>query len=415
MTRNETNENVEINLLKIFEQLSEIPLRYQNRDDALRRITELGKEVLRSQVCTLILIDLENRFLTHVACAGQDRKFEELMFSHKFPIDSRNKGDFLDFEALGKQEQMEFYNLQKNGQGIANPKIARRFGLKSLLSNSLKSRGKLIGYLNHFSSETAPFTEKDKKFLSILAHQAIIAFEMFEQGLIEGILHEIRSPLVGIRSNANFLQRRLSDLSEDFINRKLADVITDSELLLYRVEELDYLFKRTPRISSKQRTSFYTDIIIRTVNQLKPLISERGADSSQIEVNPADSSQLILYVNKAKLNQAVFSLLTNSIRYSEKDPSQFKIRIEVSESKEEFIVKFKDWGIGIQKGFEEKIFEQGFRSSEAVKKVVTGSGLGLTIARRVLREIGGDLRLVNNFKPTEFHMILPKTLRESEK
>lgn len=70
------------------------------------------------------------------------------------------------------------------------------------------------------------------------------------------------------------------------------------------------------------------------------------------------------------------------------------------------IIKFKDWGIGVSKGLEEKIFEDGFRAPEAIDKYATGSGLGLTIARKIIRELGGDLKLVNDYKPTEFHVVL---------
>ena len=71
-------------------------------------------------------------------------------------------------------------------------------------------------------------------------------------------------------------------------------------------------------------------------------------------------------------------------------------------------MKFKDWGIGIKQAYVEKIFEDGFRTPEAIEKDVSGSGLGLTISRLIMQHLGGDLILANNFKPTEFHLLLPK-------
>ena len=71
--------------------------------------------------------------------------------------------------------------------------------------------------------------------------------------------------------------------------------------------------------------------------------------------------------------------MTNAIEYADINESAFAIKIDGSETKNDFIIKFKDWGIGIRKGLEEKIFEERFRDSEAVSKDVTGSGLGLTM------------------------------------
>jgi signal transduction histidine kinase len=183
--------------------------------------------------------------------------------------------------------------------------------------------------------------------------------------------------------------------------------------LLFQVEELEYILGRSSPISKKERTLVFRDVIIKTVEQLKPLVVEQGFDISKINDNPANIHKIpSIYVDKAKLNQVVYNLLINSIKYAKNDPNTFAIRIEVDDTKDKFIIKFKDWGIGVRKELEEKIFEEGFRAPEAINKHIAGSGLGLTIARRIMRELGGDLKLANNCKPTEFHMVLSKSLKE---
>ena len=54
-------------------------------------------------------------------------------------------------------------------------------------------------------------------------------------------------------------------------------------------------------------------------------------------------------------------------------------------------VSVLDRGTGIQKGFEKKIFEAFFRGSDSLSSGVQGSGLGLTLARRMARDQGGDV------------------------
>jgi len=162
----------------------------------------------------------------------------------------------------------------------------------------------------------------------------------------------------------------------------------------------------------RELTLVYRDIIIKTVNQLKPLVAERGFDMSGVQYNPWDLQRIKLYVDKAKLNSVVYNLLMNAIKYAEDDPAEFRITIRGEVSGHNFIIKFQDWGIGISKQYEEQVFEEGFRAPEAISRFVTGTGLGLALARKTMREMGGELLLASNRKPTEFDLVLPKSLKE---
>jgi GAF domain-containing protein len=254
--------------------------------------------------------------------------------------------------------------------------------------------------------------EQDIQILKGFVDYAVRALEKRERGLLERISHEFRAPIVGLRSNVDYINTHIKVITDDKLERKFEDMFLDCRTLLHQIEELEYILGGPSPIPEKELTVVYRDIVIKTINQLKPLVTEQFFDMSKIEYNSADSHKIRIYVDGAKLNQVVYNLLTNSIKYAEKDPNKFAIRIKLEENRDYFIIIFKDWGIGITKGLEEKIFELGFRTPEAHRKNVTGSGLGLTIARRIMRGIKGDLVLANNYKPTEFHMLIPKSLKE---
>lgn len=250
--------------------------------------------------------------------------------------------------------------------------------------------------------------------VQILRRFVCSALEQKKRNLLPKISHEFTAPIVGIRATANFLLRRIKTLDEKLVERKFEDILTDCELLLHKVGELEHILggaSVVPVPSKKEWTLVYRDIIIKTVNQLKPLIAERKLDMSQILYNNTDIHRIRLYVDKPKLNSVVYNLLINSIKYAESNPADFKIIINLDEDKDSYILKFRDWGMGIKSEYRDLIFEDGFRAPEASRKNVTGSGLGLTIARRIMREIGGDLLLARNHKPTEFHLSLPKAAR----
>ena len=258
--------------------------------------------------------------------------------------------------------------------------------------------------------------ESDIQILESFVNYAVQALERRKSSLIERIMHELRSPIVGIRSHSSFLQRRFNEISQDIIDRKFEDIQTDCDVLLYQVGQLEYsLSGRSPRRARIEKTSILRDVIIKTIYQLRPIINERKFDISRIEYNSSGGrGKITVLTDKAKLNQVFYNLLMNAIKYSESNAEEFQIQIDIEENRETIITKFRDWGIGIEREYVTDVFKEGFRTPEAIRKNVSGSGLGLTISKAIMEQLGGDLRLVHSAKPTEFHIIIPKKIKEIE-
>lgn len=254
--------------------------------------------------------------------------------------------------------------------------------------------------------------ERDVQILNDFVAFVTIALEQRRDDVLERIIHELRAPAAAIRSDISFLRRRFKELPGDKILHRLDDLSMDAELVLSQVSHVEHFLNGSLPSSVPQRTYVFRDVILKTINQLRPRIIESGYDPTKIRYNPEDIGKVILYLDRAKLSEVVYNLLTNSIKYAEDDPVEFAIAISLAETHDQFVIKFKDWGIGINEEYGERIFEQGFRAPEANAMTVTGSGLGLTIGREIMKELGGDLRLVNSYKPTEFHLVLPKSLQE---
>jgi signal transduction histidine kinase/putative methionine-R-sulfoxide reductase with GAF domain len=254
--------------------------------------------------------------------------------------------------------------------------------------------------------------EQDTQILGNFVNYVAQALEVRKSDQIQRITHEFKSPIVGIRSHANFMQRRFKQLPDNLIQKKFNDIISDCEILLYQVEKLYYTFGKTKHLTVKiEKTLIFRDVIIKTINQIRPEVIDNGFSIYDIEY-PDNCNRIAIFTDKAKINQVVYNLLINSIKYAEEDPKKFKIKLEIEDRYNQLHIKFQDWGIGIRSEYRDKIFEEGFRSPEVINKNVLGSGIGLTIARTIMKKFGGDLELTNSYKPTEFQMTLPKKSKE---
>ncbi|MDJ0657922.1 MAG: ATP-binding protein [Crocosphaera sp.] len=266
--------------------------------------------------------------------------------------------------------------------------------------------------------------EEDIQIIKSLIDYSVNFLERLKTGMIDKIMHELKSPIGGIRSNVDFLLRhkinnqisKIKKKDKDYIIIKLSDILADSESLANQVGELEYLLG-TPN-SRKLRftkTNVFRDIIIKTINQLSFNLRNFKLSPKNIRYDYEDVDRIKIDTDKAKLNQVVYNLLINAIKYSKdlpnslkKDPNQFMIFLKAEEHQGNFIIKFQDWGIGINEEDRDRIFDQGFRSRQAQEMDVLGSGLGLSISKNIMKQLGGDLILKYNRDPTEFHLILPK-------
>jgi signal transduction histidine kinase len=94
------------------------------------------------------------------------------------------------------------------------------------------------------------------------------------------------------------------------------------------------------------------------------------------------------------LAQVVNNLLSNAVKYA---AAGGEVTLQLIRGSGRVELQVLDRGPGIPKEFSEQVFEEFFRADDALASGVTGAGLGLTLARRIARDHGGDV----TFNPRE--------------
>ena len=367
-------------------------------------------EILKFEVVNISLINYETKRIKTEYIAGiPENRIEEFKSDAEHPLDS------YDIQAsIVKNKQIEVPSIDDIR---FDKKVFNKYHYENLIRVFIPmiepSTDRVIGTLEAgYNRQYREYIyERDVQILESFVDDVMQALEHRKSGMMDKITHEFMAPIVGIRSNASFIQRRRKEISEDLVDKKLGDILTDCEILLLQVADLEYLLAgRVSKRSRIEETHIFRDVIIKTINQLRPIVIAHGFSIEDVDLSRIYNKfrRLIIKTNKIKLNQVVYNLLINSIKYAKKDPSQFKIIIDIDDKYNDLIIKFKDYGIGIKKEYEKEIFKEGFRCPEATRLNVTGSGLGLAISQSIMKELGGNLILANNAAPTEFHIIIPR-------
>lgn len=218
---------------------------------------------------------------------------------------------------------------------------------------------------------------------------------------LRNMSHEIRTPLNIISGYAQIISDPRT-LTSDAERADIAKRISHSTNTIVRIvdEILD--------ISSKESIHYIEKSDLVTCNDLlrqlaEPYQDEESTFNIRLELLLKDSSKII--TNRKELQKILNHLMDNAIKFT---PEGGTITLRSYHHKlDQNMICFSvtDTGCGIKEGDEEKIFEH-FYKSDIYKE---GVGLGLSVARRVARQLGGDVILDTRYKEgSRFILQLPK-------
>ena len=218
---------------------------------------------------------------------------------------------------------------------------------------------------------------------------------------LRNMSHEIRTPLNIISGYAQIISDPRT-LTSDAERADIAKRIAHSTTTIVRIvdEILD--------ISSKESVHYIDKSDLVTCNDLlrelaEPYQDDETAFSLKLELLLKDSCKIM--ANRKEVQKILNHLMDNAIKFT---PQGGTITLRSYQHKLDqnlICLSVTDTGCGIKEGDEEKIFEH-FYKSDIYKE---GVGLGLSVARRVARQLGGDVILDSRYKEgSRFILQLPK-------
>ncbi|MEH6727916.1 MAG: ATP-binding protein, partial [Hyphomicrobiales bacterium] len=98
-----------------------------------------------------------------------------------------------------------------------------------------------------------------------------------------------------------------------------------------------------------------------------------------------------MMVDPHRFNQALTNVLSNAAKFS-KDGGLVKVSVE-NQKDHKFRIVVQDWGIGIPKSFQSKIYEKFTQADGSSTRAAGGSGLGLSIAKTIIEAFDGEVHM----------------------
>ena len=287
---------------------------------------------------------------------------------------------------------------------LANSRRSLAAGAKSTLGVPLLRDGEPIGALVLARKRIEPFTEHDVQLVMTFADQAAIAIEnvrLFNQiqqksqelevasrhksEFLANMSHELRTPLNAIIGFSEVLEQRMFGELNERQAEYTRDIATSGRHLLNLVNEILDLAKVEAGRMDLEPSAFAPAA---TIHGALAFVRERAAEH-RITLGadlPPDLGTVV--ADERKVRQVLLNLLSNAVKFT---PDDGRVTLRALRRKGELEVAVQDTGIGIAPADLSRVFEEFQQVGTTTERSREGTGLGLTLAKRLVELHGGRI------------------------
>lgn len=247
--------------------------------------------------------------------------------------------------------------------------------------------GYLSASLNYMSSQLKDMEDYQKKFIG-------------------NVSHDFRSPLTSIKGYVEAISD--GTIPPQLQEKYLKIILFETE----RLTELTHDLLTLNEFDTKELLLNKTTFNLHEVIKLTAESFEGRCTTKHITIELRfPSKTLFAFADRSKIQQVLYNLLDNAIKFS---PEDSLITIETSERGNHLFVSVKDHGVGIPKNSLGKIWERFYKTDFSRGKDKKGTGLGLAIVKEIMLAHRENINVVSTEGVgTEFIFSLPKGSAEA--
>jgi signal transduction histidine kinase len=235
-------------------------------------------------------------------------------------------------------------------------------------------------------------------------HEQIKRIESARDELVEKLSHELRIPVHGMIERVISVLTAEHDALSPASRQALRQALDDGATFLRTLQHMLDLWrlKQAPMPVECQEVNLYEIVEEAVFN-----VQDRLQPGVQIVRNVASKLPRVK-TDLAKLNQILFLLLDNAVKFTSSGTIELELQLEDGQ----LLCSVSDTGVGIAPEDQKQIFEEFFQVDAPSDGRYRGAGLGLPLARALVSQLGGALSLTSEIgRGSRFSFTLPvKTL-----
>lgn len=199
-----------------------------------------------------------------------------------------------------------------------------------------------------------------------------------------GIVHELNQPIAAIRTHAASGRLLLERQENDKLRSTLTAITRMTEHLGSITVQLKSFARKSPTVLE---SIVLQECLEDALSMTAPLINDAGVSL----VKDLPDAPLMVHGNRSRVNQVLVNLIRNAVDAMQSQRIK-KLHISGTVEQRKVALSIADSGTGIREQDMEEIFTPFFTT----KEVGEGLGLGLSVSYRIITDLGGSIRVLNN-------------------
>jgi PAS domain S-box-containing protein len=261
----------------------------------------------------------------------------------------------------------------------------------------LRARGRTLGALSLVAGAgRRPYEERDATAALEFADRAALAvdnarlFAQVEEAnrakseFLATMSHELRTPLNAVLGYTNLLEGGIPEALSEPVLQYVRRVGLSARHLAQLIEEI----LAFSRLEAGRETVSPADVdVAEVVREVEAIVEPLAREKGLRLIVDAAAPPTPLRTDPRKLRQILLNLLGNAVKFTEDGEITFTTRPDGGE----VLFSVRDSGIGIPREHLERIFEPFWQVEQGTTRLAQGTGLGLSVSRRLAHLMGGTL------------------------
>lgn len=295
-------------------------------------------------------------------------------------------------EMLGKDHIIEELSTKKSfsfNYRVMHDGNVKYYMLKVIRPSFEEGLNKII--VGVFDDDERVHDEMEKSRQLRLAMEKAESANRAKTSFLFSMSHDVRTPMNAILGFADIAKRNINNPEK--VEECLEKVSQSGQHLLALINDVLSMSRlEAGKVEETKSPNSISCLITRVVSILNGTAVSKGIKFVYEYINVKND---YVYCDETHLNQILINIISNSIKYTN-EGGEVKISIEQMENKEDradYVFTVTDNGIGMSREFQKHIFDEFAREQSSTMSGVEGTGLGMSIVKKLVDLMGGKIRI----------------------